>query len=411
MWSPDGTQIAYSVYVLANPDLGLEESSQLFIMDADGSNRQQAARDTGLAYDPVWSPDGRQLGYVSIREDAADLYLVDIESREIQPLTASEGDEGTMVWSPDGAQIAYSYDDGSGSNIWVMESTGVNPRQLTANNNSHNPRWSPDGTRILFNGFYDDSMGIYTMNAADGTDLQPVINTGDFESDPVYSPDGSQVIFSLWRGSSAELYAVPVSGVSSLSAATNLTNNPALSESAPAYSPDGSQILYNAIATDAGGGLDNPLLAQDMGVTSILFQAFVLSGVIALLAWRWQMPVGAFTFIFTLNAALLTILTDLYVFIPAALIAGFIVDVLAWWLKPSPERMRQFFVFSFASPVVYYVLYFVTIQLLGGISWSVHVWTGAIFLAGVIGVLVAIIISASNRLLPGAASTRSIQGV
>lgn len=137
--------------------------------------------------------------------------------------------------------------------------------------------------------------------------------------------------------------------------------------------------------------------AQDMGVISILFQSFVLSGVIGLMAWRWRLPFGAFTVVLTANTALLTLLNDLYVFIPAALIAGIILDVLVWWLKPSPQRTWQFFTLMFAAPFTYYALYFATVQSVSGIRWSVHVWTGAIFLAGVVGALVAMLISAATR--------------
>ncbi len=137
--------------------------------------------------------------------------------------------------------------------------------------------------------------------------------------------------------------------------------------------------------------------AQDMGVTSILFQAGFLSGVIGLLVWRWRLPFGTFAFMLTLSTALLTVLNDLYVFILPALIAGLIIDVLAWWLKPSPARTPQFFTLMFAAPFTYYALYFATVHFASGIRWSIHVWAGAIFLAGVVGALVAIMISASNR--------------
>jgi hypothetical protein len=85
----------------------------------------------------------------------------------------------------------------------------------------------------------------------------------------------------------------------------------------------------------------------------------------------------------------ISFINDQYMFIPAAFVAGIITDVLIWRLKPSSRRPLEFRIFAFAAPVVYYSLYFLVIQLTGGIGWTIHLWMGSIFLAGVVSVLLS----------------------
>jgi len=90
-----------------------------------------------------------------------------------------------------------------------------------------------------------------------------------------------------------------------------------------------------------------------------------------------------------LSSVAISFMNDQYMFIAAAFVAGLIADVLIWQLKPSPRRPLEFRIFAFAAPVVYYSLYFLVIQLTGGIGWTIHLWMGSIFLAGAISLLLS----------------------
>jgi len=128
---------------------------------------------------------------------------------------------------------------------------------------------------------------------------------------------------------------------------------------------------------------------QDFGVTTILLQAALLMGTVLFVMRRWRLPFGALTVIFTLNALLMVVLTDLFILVPGALIAGLIADVLRLRIQATPTNPLAFRIFAFATPVIYYALYFVTVQLVIGVQWHVHVWAGAMFLAGVIGLMLS----------------------
>ena len=69
--------------------------------------------------------------------------------------------------------------------------------------------------------------------------------------------------------------------------------------------------------------------------------------------------------------------------------AGLIADILLWRLNPSAERRGRLSLFAFIVPVVLYGLYFLALQLTQGIGWTIHLWLGAIFMAGLMGLFVS----------------------
>lgn len=135
---------------------------------------------------------------------------------------------------------------------------------------------------------------------------------------------------------------------------------------------------------------------QDLGVIAVLWQAALLAGASLILVSRWRLPFGAFTLMFALHALLMTLLNDFFALIPGALIAGLIADVLVLLLRPSLTRPNAFYVFAYAVPAIHYALYFATLEIVIRVTWSVHVWTGAIFLAGMTGLLVAMLVIAGK---------------
>jgi hypothetical protein len=133
--------------------------------------------------------------------------------------------------------------------------------------------------------------------------------------------------------------------------------------------------------------------ARSLGVSGIMLQSALLLGTILLLARRWSLPFGALTVLIVLPSALMSVFEDTYNLLPATLAAGLLADALLRWLRPSAERPMRLRAFAFAVPALIYSLYFLTLQLTGGIAWTIHLWMGAIFLAGVAGAFVSFLIA------------------
>lgn len=85
-WSPDGRQL---VFAAGAPN---SRRSDLFLIDADGTNRRVLVEDFGECVRPVWSPDGRHVVFASNRNGKWELYVVEVASGEIYQLTQTPED-------------------------------------------------------------------------------------------------------------------------------------------------------------------------------------------------------------------------------------------------------------------------------------------------------------------------------
>jgi hypothetical protein len=122
-----------------------------------------------------------------------------------------------------------------------------------------------------------------------------------------------------------------------------------------------------------------------IGVSSVLIQTALLMGLLLLALRRWEFPFGSLAITFTLNALLISILEDRFAIIPAAFAAGLSGDLLGVLLRPSARRVWAFRTFAFAIPIVLYACYFAMLARTASIAWTLHMWLGAIFLAGGVG--------------------------
>ena len=129
-----------------------------------------------------------------------------------------------------------------------------------------------------------------------------------------------------------------------------------------------------------------------LGLVSILFQAALLASIVLLVVRRFTLPFGAFTLIFTLNITLLSILGNHYNLIPAAALGGLGADLLYWQFKPSTQRPDMLRLFAFAVPALFYLCYFLNLEIIRGIQWSIHLWLGSVFMAGIIGLLLSFLV-------------------
>lgn len=125
-------------------------------------------------------------------------------------------------------------------------------------------------------------------------------------------------------------------------------------------------------------------------ISSVLIPAFLLSGTLLLLIRRWAPPVGTVTFVLVVNALLMFYLRIGYIgglwpVLLAALAAGMIGDVLLLRLRPSTQHAGALRLFAFAVPFSYFLFCFVILIATAGLWWTVHMWLGAAFMGGVIG--------------------------
>jgi len=124
---------------------------------------------------------------------------------------------------------------------------------------------------------------------------------------------------------------------------------------------------------------------QSWGVANVLVQACILIGFVLLTLRRWRLPLGTFTLIFTVNGALMSVLLDQQRLIAGIFLAGVFADLLYLAVKPAAGRIGALRLFALCVPLVYFLSYFVTLMLTGGITWSIHLWLGVSVMSGIIG--------------------------
>ena len=244
-WSPDGSRIAFRSIRDGFPGI--------FVMNANGSNQ---TRLTNIQdYDPDWSPDGSRIAFARSTNDPLftdDIHVMNADGSNQTRLTNNWGTDGAPSWSPDGSRIAFT----CSVHICVMNADGSNPTTFVGGDllfGFSEPSWSPDGSKIayswfpIFNDQWDDPTEIFVRNV-DRTQERNLTHSADLkERSPAWSPDGSKVAFSAWNNPYLDLGASEIFTMNSDgSGRVQLTSNPGSANRQPSWQPLASACL-NAI--------------------------------------------------------------------------------------------------------------------------------------------------------------------
>lgn len=143
--------------------------------------------------------------------------------------------------------------------------------------------------------------------------------------------------------------------------------------------------------------LGSPLLAQALGVASLLLLAAILLPAVLFAVLRWRLPAGALAVIVGVGVGTSALPHEILVFVLVAIAAGLGADGLVRLLGPGLDRPRAIAWLGFLIPAILVALYFAAIQLTVGIAWSFELWTGTIVLAGGVGLALALLVLGLGR--------------
>ena len=189
--------------------------------------------------------------FTSGRSTDLDIWLLDISSGRLTQLTHGQYLNDHAKWSPDGKQVAFvSTREDSIPSLWIMDGDGGNQRQLTSGVYCQQPTWSPDGERIYFagNGVIQLDMAICSYSMKTG-EVALVCDYPGIESAPSCSPDGETLVFAT-TSKHLDVYR-PVGATDiveyNLKARhfKTLCEHPA-QDNDPVYCPDGTRLAYTS---------------------------------------------------------------------------------------------------------------------------------------------------------------------
>lgn len=145
-------------------------------------------------------------------------------------------------FSADGKQIVFPHDTTGALELYVINPDGTGLTQITHDGRDHlEPRWSPDGTHIVFATNGELGLVVIASVAADGTDFK-ILTTPVWESiGQEYTQDGKHIVFvSQLGGFVSALWIMDTNGKH-----LRRLSDPRLTASVPDISPDGKQVVFN----------------------------------------------------------------------------------------------------------------------------------------------------------------------
>ncbi len=193
VWTPDGN---YFIFHSTRNGVG----NLWVVPEKPGFLRRGAWRPVQLTVSSTWSSgpllsaDGRRLLMVS-GEAGDELLRYDPRAAQLRPYLGGLHTD-IVSFSPDGKYIAYSRRTPR-SGIWRSRSDGTESFQVASApaEGAHRPRWSPDGTQLVFSAMPNSQTEKLYLVSSSGGAPQPVVSTGGFQNDPDWSPDGQSLVF------------------------------------------------------------------------------------------------------------------------------------------------------------------------------------------------------------------------
>ena len=208
-WSPDGKQIA-------------------FISSTPGAETAEASGDPMVITRYLYKPDAGE-GMTRFNDNQRlHIFVVDVSTKQVRQLTQGNTDEHSIDWSPDGKEILFvsnrepNQDEFFNYDVFALKVADNSIRRVTATEyNEYEPLWSPDGKRIVFRGTRRgltdrettmEDTHVWVMNG-DGSDRREIGAALDNrQGAPRWAPDGSAVYFTVQQRGSIHLVRLPILG-------------------------------------------------------------------------------------------------------------------------------------------------------------------------------------------------------
>lgn len=204
-WSPDSRQLAYVSFE--------NNVSSIYVQTLRTGNRIKVSSRPGINGAPAFSPDGRKLVLTLGGADGnLDINVLDLRTRRVTRLTTNRSIDTEGTWSPDGSTIYFTSDRSGGPQVYKMSASGSRPERVTFDG-SYNarPRLSPDGTKLAMVHLDRGNYRIAVMDL-ERNDLL-ILSAGRQDESPSFAPNSDTLIYATRAGRNGVLETVTADGL------------------------------------------------------------------------------------------------------------------------------------------------------------------------------------------------------
>lgn len=252
-FSPDGTRILFY------SQNGIED--EIYLIDTSGENLVNVTRSPGNDRLPQFSADGSKIVFVSDRDGNREIYLMNVDGSHQERLTHNLCTDQGPQFSPDGRKILfystvwnpYNYEHPESYDLYTIDLDGGQLTKLTPDSGYFHfsarddspsildaePRYSPEGSRIVFQNYRHGEF-IISMMSADGSNCLDVVSASGVDFAPFFYPDRQQILFRSHRDGDFDLYRMRLQGGGEHIRVTDDNGHTFFGD----FSDDGTGIVY-----------------------------------------------------------------------------------------------------------------------------------------------------------------------
>jgi len=233
--SPDGSQVAFSY------------KGDIFKVSINGGYAVRLTTHEAFDSNPVWSPKGDQIAFISDRRGSKDIYIMSSEGGTAKRLTTHSAAESLWTFTPDGKYVVFSapYQDpvksalfptSRFSEVYKISAEGGRSEMIAAFP-ADKINFSKSGQKFLYQdvkGFENPWRKHHTSSVTrdileydiKNSTYKKLIDREGEDTDPVYSPDGKALYFLSERSGTFNVYTAPLDNPSDVKQLTNFKSHP-----------------------------------------------------------------------------------------------------------------------------------------------------------------------------------------
>ncbi len=226
--SPDGRWIAFARSADKSRASEQAAAREIYIMEAQSGNGLICiSRHRADDWNPVFSPKGDRLAFVSDRDDVravdlherqSDVFLFSLSDSSLTRFSQGFGDKSAPCFTPDGASLVYVNNVNGAFEIFEQRLNSAQPNSLFSKNGSNKslspgkpskggPQISPDGKRIVYFEQRDQNLDLFLFDREKNNVLRLTCDPAA-EAFPVFSPDSNEIFFTSNRLGGYQIYAM-----------------------------------------------------------------------------------------------------------------------------------------------------------------------------------------------------------